>query len=145
MSEDNKKSKKARSGFLAVKLTDDALNYQLENYDKLSGLSSMRGKATLAFLILYIFGWMTFVGQNPSLSHGIGYSLLIIGIIMAVIIYKWTKVGIIIAFMILLLNALITLMDDPTKILGALIAFYILTYFLYPAYQVEKNRKHKMP
>jgi len=145
MSENNKKSKKARSGFLAVKLTDEALNYQLENYDKISGMSSMRGKATLAFLILYILGWLTFVGQNPSLSHGVGYFLLIIGIIMTVSIYKWTKVGIIIAFTVLLLNALITLISDPTKILGALIAFYILAYFLYPAYQVEKNRKHKMP
>ena len=145
MSENNKKSKTGRSGFLAVKLTDEALKYQTENYDKLSGLKSIRGKATLAFLILYIFGWLTFVGQNPSLSHGVGYSLLLIGIIMTVSIYKWTKIGIIISFIVLLQNALMTLIADPTKILGALIAFYILAYFLYPAYQVEKSRKTKMP
>ena len=141
---DKEKNIKKRTGFLAIKLTKEALDYQIENYDKLSGLKSMRGKASLAFIILYIFGWITFIGQNTSISHSVGYFLLIVGIIMTIIIYKWTKVGIIIAFMVLLLNAFLTLIADPTKILGALIAFYILAYFLYPAYQVEKNRDIKM-
>lgn len=145
MDKDNKKIPKKRSGFLAIKLTSESLNYQVENYDKLTGLSSTRGKAILAFIILYILGLMIFIGQNPTISTATEYFIWIIGIIMAIIIYKWAKIGITITFIVFLLNAFFTLIADPTKILGALIAFYILAYFLYPAYQVEKNKKPKMP
>ncbi len=144
MNKDNKKINRKRAGFLAINLTDESLDYQVENYNKFTGLSSMRGKASFAYLILYILGWMMFLGQNLATSHTIGYFLLIIGIIVAVIIYKWPKIGIIIAFAIFLLNAFFVIITDQTKILGGLIALYILTYFLYPAYQVEKNRKPKI-
>jgi hypothetical protein len=135
-----KKPKKIRSGFFGIKLTDEELNYQVENYQQLSGLSSRRGKASFVFLILAILGWMSFVGQNQSTSHALGYSLLAIVFIMTFIIFKWPKTGIIIVFIILSANALLVLADDPTKILGMLIAFYILIYVLYPVYQVEKHK-----
>lgn len=138
-----KKSKTNRSGFLAVKLTNEALNYQLENYNKFTGLSSMRGKAGLALIILFVISWVTFGWQVATPL--VGYISLVMVIIMAVIIYKWAKVGVTIAFVIYLLNTFFILISEPTKILGALIALYIFAYFLYPAYQVEKNRKQEMP
>ncbi|MBU4347413.1 hypothetical protein KKF23_02545, partial [Patescibacteria group bacterium] len=104
MDKDNKKIPKKRSGFLAIKLTSESLNYQVENYDKLTGLSSTRGKAILAFIILYILGLMIFIGQNPTISTATEYFIWIIGIIMAIIIYKWAKIGITITFIVFLLN-----------------------------------------
>ncbi|MFA6099173.1 MAG: zinc ribbon domain-containing protein [Patescibacteria group bacterium] len=136
----NKKSKTGRSGFFAVKLTDEALSYQLENYNQLSGLKSMRGKASLAYSILYFLGWTQFIGQNLETSKGLGYALLAIGLAISVVIYKWTKTGVVIAFTVVLLNALVITLINPIQLLGALIALYILAYFVYPAYQVEKHR-----
>lgn len=134
-----KKSQKIRSGFFGIKLTDEALNYQIENYNQLSGLHSIRVKAGIAYIILYILGWLLFIGQNPSTSHTLGYALLIIGFVIAAIIKVLPKIGITIAFLIYLINAVFIIINNPASILGALIAFYILAYFLYPAYQVENK------
>ena len=132
--------KKKRVGFLAIKLTKEALNYQVENYDEITGLSSMRGKASLAYIIMYLWGLS---GVINSLIDNIIFFYFILGIIIAITIYYVTKVGIIIVLVIVLLNAFFGLIADPTRILSALIVFYLSAYFLYPAYQVEKNRKHK--
>jgi hypothetical protein len=140
MNSNNKKSKTGRSGFLAVKLTDEALSYQLENYNQLSGLKSMRGKASLVYTVLYFLSWILFIGQNPSTSKVLGYALLALGLVIAVVIYKWTRGGVIIAFSIVLLNMVLVGLINPIQLIGGLIALYLLAYFLYPAYQIEKYR-----
>ena len=145
MSEENKKTKlrSDRSGFFAVKLTNEALNDQIQNYDKLTGLSSMRGKAGLSLIILLIIGWVG--GGWKIFPPLVGWISLIITIFMVITIYKWPKKGIIITFIIYGLNLLFTVISEPTRILGAIFALYILDYFLYPTYQVEKSRIQKMP
>lgn len=135
-----KKSKRTRSGFFAIKLTEEGLNFQVANYYLLPLTASMRGKASIVFCLLYIFGWLSFVGQQQSISQTAGYLILIIGFIISTIIFKFPKNGIKLAFTLYALSALLILIDNPTKIIGVLIASYIVIYFLYPAYQVEKHR-----
>ncbi len=134
----NKKIR-SRSGFLGIKLTNEALKKQLENY-KFLGFSSSRAKASIAYAILSIFSWLSFIGQNQDIDGPIGYLILIIILVIAVLIYKTPKIGVISAFSIFLVSTALSACAISTTILGLLIAFYILAYFIYPAYQVEIKR-----
>lgn len=135
----NKKIR-SRSGFLGIKLTNEALSKQLENYN-LPGFASSRVKAGIAYTILGIFGWISFIGQNQDIDRPIGYLNLIIILVIAVLIYKAPKIGVISAFSIFLIFGLLSVIYNPATILGFLIAFYILAYFIYPAYQVEVEKR----
>lgn len=137
MSSDKKRS---RSGFLGIKLSKEALSRQLENYKSL-GLSSSRAKASIAYVILSSFSWASFIGQNQDIDRSIGNSIFLVILIIGVLIYKAPKIGIISAFSIFLVSALLSIIYNPATILGLLIGFYILAYFIYPAYQVEKAKK----
>lgn len=131
---------RARSGFLGIKLSNEALSKQLENYKSL-GFSSSRAKSCIAYTILGIFSWLSFIGQNQDIDRPIGYLILVIILVIAALIYKAPKIGVISAFSIYLIFALLSVIYNPGTILGFLIAFYILAYFIYPAYQVENKLK----
>lgn len=133
--------KRSRSGFLGVKLSNEALNNQVEKYNY-PGFASSRVKSCIAHTILGIFGWLSFIGQNQDIDRPIGYAFLIIILVISFLIYKKPKIGVISAFSIFIISALLTIIYNPATILGLLIAFYILAYFIYPAYQVEIKRKN---
>ncbi|MDD3006689.1 MAG: hypothetical protein PHX30_03860 [Candidatus Pacebacteria bacterium] len=137
----NKKNNKGFFAFFAIE--DKKLRYQIEQYDKLNILSSARGRACLGYIIFYLFGLGSFISQsesNGTINDNIIWLLLFLGIIISILIYKKPKTGVIVALAIIYLNIIITLLVDPTMILGALLSFYISSYFLYPAYQVESKR-----
>ena len=142
-----KKSRRNRSGFFAVKLKKEPLDYQVKNYHELNWFRSARGRASFAYIIMTILGMITFIGrsqsmmeQNQSTVQITSLFSLAVGLIVAFIIYKKPKIGITIAFILFFVNALFIIISEPTTILGAAIGLYILAYFLYPAYQVESKK-----
>ncbi len=139
----NKKSRK-RVGFFGIKLTEEHLKFQADNYSNLQGLSSARAKASFWFMIVGFLNWLYLIGSIKNVTKETGYFFLFILILLAWGVYKKPKISLKIILILFSIFALLSIIGNPYAILSSLTSFYILLYILYPAYQVEvEKRKQK--
>ncbi|NCC71032.1 hypothetical protein EOM09_05610 [bacterium] len=135
----NKKPRK-RAGFFGIKLTEDHLKFQVDNYTKLKGLSSSRAKASFWFMIVSFLNWLYLIGSIENVTKETGYFFLFILILLAWGVYKKPKISLKIILVLFSIFALLSIIGSPYAILSSLTSLYILLYILYPAYQVEIKR-----
>lgn len=136
----NKKPRK-RAGFFGVKLTEDHLKFQVDNYVKLKGLSSARAKASFWFMIVGFLNWLYLIGSTKDTTKETGYFFLFILVILALGVYKKPKISFKIILILFGIFSLLSIIGSPYAILSSLTSFYILLYILYPAYQVEVEKR----
>lgn len=138
----NKKPRK-RAGFFGIKLTEEHLKFQVDNYSNLQGLSSARAKASFWFMVVGALNWLYLIGDIKNTTKEAGYFFFFILIALSLGIYKKPKITFKIIIFLFSVFALLSIIGSPYGILSSLTSLYILLYILYPAYQVEVKRKNK--